>query len=100
MNHGHSIMVDLVYSTGMEPYITGGPLNNNIYEFAQFHFHWSSRNCKKSEHNINGRGGPMEIHVVFFNRKYGNFSNASKKLDGLAVIGFIYEVYFNYFKFE
>lgn len=34
---------------------------------------------------------PMELHMVFFNRKYDNFMNSLKHKDGLAVLAFFYE---------
>lgn len=86
-------MAELVYKAGQQPTITGGPLRS-VYEFSQFHFHWGSDNSKGSEHLINSKGGPMEIHLVFFNKIYLNFMNASTKPDGLSVIGFLYKVYF------
>lgn len=85
-------MAELVYKEGQQPTITGGPLQNKFYEFSQFHFHWGSDNSKGSEHLIKGKGGLMEIHLVFFNKKYSNFTNASTKPDGLSVIGFLYKV--------
>lgn len=87
-------MAELVYKTGQQPTISGGPLKADIYEFSQFHFHWGSVNSRGSEHLINGKGGPMEIHLVFFNKKYLNFMSASTKADGLSVIGFLYKVFF------
>lgn len=92
INQGHTVMAELVYMAGKQPTITGGPLKKGVYEFSQFHFHWGSDNSKGSEHLINGKGGPMEIHLVFFNQKYSNFMNASTKPDGLSVIGFLYKV--------
>lgn len=93
INQGHTVMAELVYKMGQQPTISGGPLKTDIYEFSQFHFHWGSVNNRGAEHLINGKGGPMEIHLVFFNKKYLNFMNASTQPDGLSVIGFLYKVF-------
>ena len=62
------------------------------YEFAQFHWHWGSVSTQGSEHTIDGKEYPAEIHFVHFNKKYGDISTAVSKSDGLAVLGFFYEV--------
>lgn len=33
----------------------------------------------------------MELHMVFYNGKYGDFTKALKYKDGLAVLAFFYE---------
>ncbi len=48
---------------------------------------------KGSEHTIDGKEYPAEIHFVHFNKKYGDISTAVTKSDGLAVLGFFYEVF-------
>ena len=47
-----------------------------------------------SEHTIDGKKYPMEVHLVHWNKKYGTVEEAMKHPDGLAVIGFMYEVSF------
>lgn len=56
------------------------------------HFHWSGEKGRGSEHAINGKLYSMEMHLVHFNRKYGNISNAMTKEDGLAVIGVFFDI--------
>ena len=34
---------------GKVPYVTGGPLKNEIYELKQYHFHWGPRGVEGSE---------------------------------------------------
>ena len=45
-----------------------------------------------SEHTINGRRFPLELHVVMYNSKFANLSSAANQPKGLCVIGFVYEV--------
>ena len=35
---------------------------------------------------------PAEIHFVHYNQKYGSLTSAASKSDGLAVLGFFYQV--------
>jgi len=35
--------------------ITGGPYGSEIYQLAQFHFHWGCSDHEGSEHTINGK---------------------------------------------
>jgi len=73
------------------PTISGGGLKGT-YEFAQLHFHWGDSEKKGSEHQIDGKAFPMEAHLVHFNTKYTNLTSAVKENDGLAVLGFFFEI--------
>lgn len=84
-NDGHGVAISSTFAFGGQPEITGGPLKGS-YIFHNLHFHW------KSEHTVNGKQFDAESHLVFFNSKYGNFSEAIKYADGLAVLGFLYTV--------
>jgi carbonic anhydrase len=35
--------------------ITGGPYGSDVYQLAQFHFHWGCKNQTGSEHTIDGK---------------------------------------------
>jgi carbonic anhydrase len=41
-----------------------------------------------------------EVHIVHWDTKYGNFVNATKHNDGLAVLGVLVEVNTNIFHLE
>lgn len=45
------------------PSITNGPLENR-YFFSQFHFHWGKDSSRGSEHTIDGKRYPLELHIV------------------------------------
>lgn len=75
----------------MKPSISGGPLDGD-YEFAQFHFHWGDNDTFGSEDLIDGRSFPMELHMVFFNKRYQNFKQAIEHPDGLTVLAFFFDV--------
>jgi carbonic anhydrase len=90
LNNGHTARVHV--DVGHEaPYIFGGPLTGK-YQLAQYHFHWGVNDSVGSEHLINGHGFPLELHLVHWNTKYKNFSNALEHPDGLAVLAVISEM--------
>jgi carbonic anhydrase len=72
--------------------VTGSAVFNRRYIFEQLHFHWGSRNNIGSEHVINGKHYPMEVHFVHYNEKYGSFDDAVDKSDGLLVLSGLYRV--------
>lgn len=51
VNNGHTIQVNLTPGSYLE-------LDGTRYDLAQFHFH------TPSEHQLNGKSGPLEIHFV------------------------------------
>ncbi|XP_052213016.1 carbonic anhydrase 2-like [Dreissena polymorpha] len=87
-NNGHTVQIGLNEKTMM---ISGGGLSDT-YIAEQFHFHWGAVDERGSEHSLNGRYFPMEMHIVHYNKKYGNISSSVDKADGLAVLGFFFEV--------
>ncbi|GLH12011.1 Carbonic anhydrase 9-like Protein [Gryllus bimaculatus] len=64
--------------------LTGGGLNR-VYSLAQIHFHW------KSEHTINGKRYPLEVHFVHFEKRFKKVEDAVKVKGGIAVIGVMFE---------
>nr|KAI8753496.1 carbonic anhydrase14 carbonic anhydrase 14-like Biomineralization/Shell formation [Biomphalaria glabrata] len=86
-NNGHSAMVVLGESSQL--LISGGGLVGQ-YKAIQFHFHWGEMSNTGSEHLLSGHAFPMELHIVHYNTKYMNVSEALKYSDGLAVLGFMY----------
>ncbi|CAG2204213.1 unnamed protein product [Mytilus edulis] len=89
-NNGHTAEVDveglnnrLVVRRGGLP----GP-----YTVKQFHFHWGSQDSRGSEHDINGRFFPMEMHVVTYSQRYRMFEEAKNATGGLAVLSFLFDV--------
>ncbi|XP_032180862.1 carbonic anhydrase 5A, mitochondrial isoform X4 [Mustela erminea] len=67
--------------------ICGGPLENH-YRLKQFHFHWGATDERGSEHTVDGRVYPAELHLVHWNSvKYRNYTDAVVGENGVAVIG-------------
>ena len=52
------------------------------------HAHWGKKDGQGgSEHTIDGKQYDAELHIVHYNTKYGDPSQAVDKPDGLAVLG-------------
>jgi len=92
VNDGHSVKMESTY----QPQVYGGGLPG-VYQFAQFHLHWGSEDNQGSEHTINKKSYPMELHLVHFKTEYGNdigsaISNEPRANDNLAVLGIMFEI--------
>jgi len=91
-NNGHTLKWTPTFAAGAsKPTISCALLNGN-FELIQFHFHWGSHEQQGSEHTIDGRAFPVEMHLVHQNTKYSSFDDAKAQPDGLAVIGIFFQV--------
>ncbi|XP_046741066.1 carbonic anhydrase 9-like isoform X1 [Diprion similis] len=88
---GHSVQLSGSWQEAMTPFISGGPLTGD-YVFSQLHFHWGPRDSVGSEHTIDNKSFPMEMHMVHYKRDYQTFAEALKHDDGLAVVAFLFEM--------
>ncbi|XP_033755962.1 receptor-type tyrosine-protein phosphatase gamma-like [Pecten maximus] len=88
LNNGHAVQVNLFGPF----FVTNGGLPS-VYSTAQFHFHWGHANHHGSEHFINGRASPIELHVVNYDKdNYDTIADAMVKPQGLAVLGVMFEI--------
>lgn len=74
-----------------KPTLSGGPLSGK-YEFSQLHFHWGDNDNIGSERAINGKKYPIELHLVFFKKEYGNIASALNHPDGICALSCLFEV--------
>ena len=94
-NNGHSLKFQVGIPNDFK--IKKGPYGNEEYQFQKLHFHWGSIDSQGSEHTINGKRFPMEMHMVHVNSKYVKCdgtvdSTCLSSGDGLAVLGFVFEL--------
>jgi len=83
-NSGHGWRVDI---HDVDCSVSGGLLTDNVYKLHQFHCHWGKTDEQGSEHLINGKSYPGELHFVHWNStKYKSFEDASVSSDGLVVL--------------
>uniref|UniRef100_A0A8V5GPQ4 Uncharacterized protein n=1 Tax=Melopsittacus undulatus TaxID=13146 RepID=A0A8V5GPQ4_MELUD len=86
-NDGHTDMVLPWLSSST----SGGGLPGR-YRALQLHFHWGSPAGNGSEHTLDGWQLPMEMHIVHMNAKYRTLAEAKGHPNGLAVLGFFFQV--------
>ncbi|XP_062446344.1 carbonic anhydrase 15-like [Rhea pennata] len=91
-NDGHTVVLSLQGDSAAEHInITGGGLPGT-YRALQLHFHWGSLTGNGSEHTLDGRQFPMELHIVHINVNYRSLGEAKGHPNGLAVLGFFFKV--------
>ncbi|KAI1882399.1 hypothetical protein AGOR_G00250290 [Albula goreensis] len=87
-NNGHSVVLEV--GSGLQ--VGGGGLPAE-YTTVQLHFHWGSNHTNGSEHTVNGRRYPMEMHIV--NMKTAYYPNLTAALEdptGIAVLAVFIDV--------
>ncbi|XP_015249735.1 PREDICTED: carbonic anhydrase 4-like [Cyprinodon variegatus] len=87
-NTGHTVKC-ILKDDAVE--VSGGGLEH-VYSTLQFHFHWGteSADSQGSEHTVDSKRYPMEMHIVN-KRKDLTLEEAVGTADGLAVLGFFIE---------
>ncbi|XP_046555049.1 carbonic anhydrase-like [Haliotis rubra] len=86
VNNGHTGIL-----LGQRSKCPGGGLTGD-YNTAQLHFHWGKTDAEGSEHTVDGTRFPMEMHIVNYKSSYASVSDAAGHSDGLAVLGFFFEI--------
>jgi len=73
--------------------IAGGGLKGD-YKVAQFHFHWGKTDTEGSEHLLDGKASPLEMHAVTMKTRFDSLKQAleSDDRDALAVFGVFYQI--------
>ncbi|XP_053326670.1 carbonic anhydrase 15-like [Spea bombifrons] len=92
MNDGHSVLLSLEGEVILGNINISGAGLPNTYRALQFHFHWGNPTKDGSEHTMDGKQFPMELHIVHMNAKYNSIVDAKKDPQGLAVLGFFFTV--------
>ncbi|XP_064603159.1 carbonic anhydrase 2-like isoform X2 [Liolophura sinensis] len=87
INNGHTVQVNIQG----DYFLQGGGLPSR-YRVAQFHFHWGDADKRGSEHLVNGKAFPMEMHIVHYSTEYSNVSDALNRPNGLAVLAVLFTV--------
>ncbi|CAH1779940.1 unnamed protein product [Owenia fusiformis] len=104
INNGHTSVMYLRYKADgafrsdltatPKSTVCGGPLKQGCeYELAEFRFHWGKEDSRGSEHTVNFKAFPMELHLIHFNTTlYSSLEQAMGKPDGIAIIALFIQV--------
>ncbi|CAG0896944.1 unnamed protein product [Cyprideis torosa] len=72
--------------------VEGGPLPSR-YRLEQIHMHWGGTEQEGSEHTVDGKAYPGEVHLVHWDcENYATFDEAVSKPGGLTVLGVFLEL--------
>ena len=74
--------------------IVSGAWLPGSYKIEQLHFHWGNNSELESEHTLDSRRHPLEMHLVHFRDDLEDIGAAvaEGKQDSLAVLGFLFQV--------
>ena len=79
-NNGHTVQLTFKDGPDKDIWVKDGEVSQTKYEFAQAHFHWGDNDQRGSEHKIDGKAFPMEMHLVHWNLDVGkNLTEAVQK---------------------
>lgn len=75
-------------------YISGGPFQKgDEYELAACTFHWGKEQERGSEHTVNFKAYPMELHLIHWNTtQFSSVEEAMEKPGGLAIIALFVQI--------
>jgi Eukaryotic-type carbonic anhydrase len=84
-NDEQGIVCNYYYKGRVLPTLKGGPLTGP-YNLEHVRFYWPGN------HFVDGIGSDAEVYLTFYNSQEGSFEEASKKEEGLAIVGIRFKV--------
>jgi carbonic anhydrase len=90
-NNGHSVELVIPEQDIGSAKLSGGPLSGS-YQLHQLHFHWGEDNSKGSEHTVDGKRFPLEMHLVHVTTDIPYKSTEYPVPHGLAVVSFLFQI--------
>uniref|UniRef100_A0A3Q3XRS7 Carbonic anhydrase-related protein n=1 Tax=Mola mola TaxID=94237 RepID=A0A3Q3XRS7_MOLML len=89
INDGHTVRIILKSKS-----ITGGPLpSDHEYELHEVRFHWGKENQRGSEHTVNFKAFPMELHLIHWNNTlFTTLEEALGKKNGVLLIALFVQI--------
>ncbi|KAF6727591.1 Carbonic anhydrase-related protein [Oryzias melastigma] len=90
INDGHTVRI-LLKSKSV---VTGGPLpSDHEYELHEVRFHWGKENQRGSEHTVNFKAFPMELHLIHWNSTlFNSLEDALGRKNGILIIALFVQV--------
>ncbi|CAF1336874.1 unnamed protein product [Rotaria sp. Silwood1] len=90
LNNGHTAQLSLTNHSVLKHV---APASED-YRVEQIHFHWGHSNdtVNGSEHLLEGRSYPLEMHMVTYSSWFSNIDEAKSNTRALAVVGVFFEL--------
>ncbi|XP_018599830.1 carbonic anhydrase-related protein [Scleropages formosus] len=90
INDGHTVRIMLKSKS----VVTGGPLpSDHEYELHEVRFHWGKENQRGSEHTVNFKAFPMELHLIHWNTTlFSSIEDAMGKENGILIIALFVQI--------
>ncbi|XP_048102311.1 carbonic anhydrase-related protein isoform X2 [Alosa alosa] len=90
INDGHTVRIMLKSKS----VVTGGPLpSDHEYELHEVRFHWGKENQRGSEHTVNFKAFPMELHLIHWNSTlFNSVEEALGKKNGVLIIALFVQI--------
>ncbi|KAE8598848.1 hypothetical protein XENTR_v10016962 [Xenopus tropicalis] len=90
INDGHVVQILLKSKSVLK----GGPLpRGHEYELNEVRFHWGKENQRGSEHTVNFKAFPMELHLIHWNSTlYRSLEEAMGKVHGIVIISLFVQI--------
>ncbi|XP_014612124.1 PREDICTED: carbonic anhydrase 2-like [Polistes canadensis] len=90
-NTGKTVNIELSNQT-IEPYIHGGPLNDDEFKLKNVQFRWGPTDSRGAEHSIDNIWYSMEAQALHWNTRYGSLEKCYDKSDGIAILAYLMQV--------
>jgi len=90
-NNGHSVELVIPEEDVGTALMSGGPLATD-YQLHQLHFHWGAHDNIGSEHTVDGRRFPLEMHLVHYNASLDYDTSTFTGKDDLSLASFLFEI--------
>ncbi|XP_040027877.1 carbonic anhydrase-related protein isoform X2 [Gasterosteus aculeatus] len=90
INDGHTVRIILKSKS----VVSGGPLpSDHEYELHEVRFHWGKENQRGSEHTVNFKAFPMELHLIHWNSTlFNTLEDALGKKNGVLTIALFVQI--------
>uniref|UniRef100_H3CCI7 Carbonic anhydrase VIII n=1 Tax=Tetraodon nigroviridis TaxID=99883 RepID=H3CCI7_TETNG len=90
LNDGHTVRI-LLRSKSV---VAGGPLpSGHEYELHEVRFHWGKENQRGSEHTVNFKAFPMELHLIHWNTTlFSTLEDALGQKNGVLIIALFVQI--------
>ncbi|CAL7937459.1 unnamed protein product [Xylocopa violacea] len=85
-------LVTIEFSGRAQPWMRGGPLGNDEFQFTNIAFRWGADNSLGAEHSIDGVWYSMEAQLMHWNTRYGSMDKCFDKPDGMAMLSYLMQV--------